>query len=255
MIRTATRDDLPLILEILRRSNDSPYDIEAVAEEKCFGHGFSGPPLVRLYGEDGVAVRCGKYLRILAVDRDRRGRGIGTALLRDAAPQVIAAEAGNYFLPGVLESDAGFFLKRGFRETASAWNLHVDLNLAGEDTRAPSPVGARVSSPALLDFVRHEFGPIWAFEVERAKAAFYIPGTGFAVVEANNRGLGTFGPAGVVKSMRGHGHGRTLVLAALGELARLGYSRAIIPWTDAVEFYRRACGAEPAHRFVTLSLR
>lgn len=252
MIRTATRDDLPLILEILRRSNDSPYDIEAVAEEKCFSHGYSGAPIVRLYGEEGVAVHCGKHLRILAVDRERRGRGIGTALLRDAAPQVIAAEAGNYFLPGVLESEAGFFLKQGFRETASAWNLHVNLTkIIGGPVSSPAPA----PSPALLAFVRREFGSIWTFEVERAQAAFFIPNTGFAVIEANNRGLGTFGPAGVVKSMRGKGHGRMLVLAALGELARLGYPRAIIPWTDAVEFYRRACGAEPAHRFVTLSLR
>ncbi|HEU4523010.1 MAG TPA: GNAT family N-acetyltransferase [Thermoanaerobaculia bacterium] len=253
MIRTASRDDLPLIRDLFRRANDSPYDLEAVAEEKCFGRGYSGEPTVRIYDDAGVAVRCGKYLRILAVDRDRRGRGIGSALLADAAPHVIAAEPGNYFLPGVLDTDAPFFRKRGFRETAETWNLHADLAaLSGSAVNPISPQRLPVT-PGLLEFVRREFGPIWAFEIERATAAFWIPETGFAVVEGNNRGLGTFGPTGVAKDKRGLGHGRGLLLAALRELAAMGYARAIIPWTDAIDFYRRGCGAEPAHRFVTLT--
>jgi GNAT superfamily N-acetyltransferase len=40
-------------------------------------------PAVRPGDFEGVAVTR-KYLRILAVDRDRRRRGIGSALLRDA---------------------------------------------------------------------------------------------------------------------------------------------------------------------------
>jgi GNAT superfamily N-acetyltransferase len=251
LIRTATRTDLPRIVEILRRGNDTAYDIEAVAEEKCFGHGFTGEPRVRLFGDEGVAVTCGKYLRLIAVDRDRRGRGVGTALLRDAAAEVIGAEPGNYFTPGVLHDQAGFFLRRGYKETASTWNLHMSFPAergiwaGGEKPASPTP--------EMLDFVRQHFGRIWEFEAARAETAFYLEDTAFAVVEANNRGLGTFGPTGVAKAKRGLGHGRTLLRAALTHLAAKGYDRAIIPWTDAVEFYRRSCGAEPAHRFVTLS--
>jgi len=55
-----------------------------------------------------------------------------------------------------------------------------------------------------------------------------------------------------MKSIRGRGIGRDLLLQALAELHALGYERAIIPWTDALEFYRKSCGAEAAHQFVAL---
>ncbi|HUP46470.1 MAG TPA: GNAT family N-acetyltransferase, partial [Thermoanaerobaculia bacterium] len=235
--------------DILRRANDAPYDIEAVTEEKCFGPGFAGETRVRLFDDAGVAVSCGEYLRLLAVDRARRRRGIGSALLRDAAPRVIAAEPGNYFTPGVPEAMAGFFTDRGFRETAKTWNLHAELQ-AGDAVRTPFRTDL---SDELLAFVRREFGKIWSFEVSRARSVFWIENVGFAAVEANNRGLGTFGPTGVAKGMRGRGHGRELLRAALAGLSGFGYERAVIQWTGAVEFYRRSCGAEPAHRFATLT--
>jgi GNAT superfamily N-acetyltransferase len=249
VIRDASPADLPLIRTILVDANDAPYEIGPVLEEKCFGPGVAGPPRVRIWEDAGLAVSCGKFLRLLAVRRDRRGRGIGTALLRDANPSVIAAEPGNYFLPGVPERDAGFFLRRGYAETAAAWNLHVNLKSV-----PGSEFDLRVPVDQVAEFVKREFGSIWAFEVARCAAAILIPGVAFAVIEANNRGLGTFGPTGVAKAHRGKGHGRTVLLAALAELGRLGYTRAIIPWTDATEFYRRSCGAELAHRFFTLTV-
>ena len=33
---------------------------------------------------------------------------------------------------------------------------------------------------------------------------------------------------------------------------RLGYSRAIIPWTDAINYYRKGCGARVEQQFVIL---
>jgi predicted N-acetyltransferase YhbS len=56
-----------------------------------------------------------------------------------------------------------------------------------------------------------------------------------------------------MKSMRGKGVGCKLLLASLADLRRLGYARAVIPWTDALDFYRKCCGAIPAHRFVAFS--
>ena len=104
----------------------------------------------------------------------------------------------------------------------------------------------------MLAFIEEHFGVAWAFEAERAAIAHYIPGTAFAVAEANNRGLGTFGPAGVAESARGHGFGKRLLLACLAGLREAGYERAIIPWAAAIDFYRKSCGAEPAHRFSIL---
>ncbi|HEV7425359.1 MAG TPA: hypothetical protein VGQ46_03255, partial [Thermoanaerobaculia bacterium] len=138
MIRTATRVDLPRIAALFANANDTPYDLAAVAEEKCFGAGVSGETNVAVFGDfAGVAVTCGKSLRILAVDRNKRWRGIGSALHRDAVSRgarIIAAEAGNYFTPGVLVTDTptiDFFKKRGYRETASTYNLIADLGVGG----------------------------------------------------------------------------------------------------------------------------
>ena len=80
-MRPASPDDLPAITALLIRANETPYDIARVAEEKVFGRGFRGEPVVRVYEEDrgilGVAVTCGRVLRLIAVDPEHRRRGIG----------------------------------------------------------------------------------------------------------------------------------------------------------------------------------
>lgn len=264
MLRDATRDDLPQLRALLARANDAPYDLAAVTEEKCFGRGFSGEPRVRVFGDfDGVAVICGKYLRLLAVDRAKRRRGIGSALLADAVThgaRVAFAEPGNYFLPGVLEPS--FFAKRGWRETASTQNL--------ETTSLPSslPPGVtratHVRREEILAFIEREFGPIWRFEVtpafDRDVPPLFITEeddgtiTGFAAHDVNNRTLGFFGPTGVAAAMRGHGLGRRLLLASLADLRAMGFARVVIPWTDAIAFYEKSCGAVVTARFVTMAL-
>lgn len=267
MIRAATRADLPRITELFARANDAPYDLGIVVAEKCFGAGVNGDAEVRVWGEfAGVSVTCGKSLRILAVDRTLRGRGIGGALLRDAesrGARIVAAEAGNYFIPGVVASDTttvGFFLKRGYRETANTQNLVVELreSVGGAGVDRASIHGRE----RVLDFIEKEFGRIWRFEASRAfqndpPTMFYVEAAGqiagFAAHEANNRGLGFFGPTGVVRTQRGRGLGARLLQASLADLRRLGYSRAVIPWTDAIDFYRKACGATVADRFLTLT--
>jgi mycothiol synthase len=262
VIRTATRADLPRIAELFANANDAPYDLAAMAEEKCFGAGVSGDPNVSVFGDfAGVAVSCGKSLRILAVDRRHRWRGVGSALLRDATSRgarIVAAEAGNYFTPGVVITDTptiDFFTKRGFRETANTYNL-VATNLP---TDIPQNV-IRVTTETrdrVLTFIERDFGRIWRFEASNAgDNLFYVEVdgniAGFAAHDANNRGLGFFGPTGVAREHRGRGLGAALLRASLADLRRLGYEHAIIPWTDALDFYRKACGATVAARFVTL---
>lgn len=263
MIRTASPHDLPALRALFARANDAPYDLAAVAEEKCFGPGVAGETTVRVWGEcDGAVVTCGRFVRVLIVDRAARGRGIGTALLRDAeerAASVIGAEAGNYFTPGVPESLAPFFRARGYVETAETHNLDADLvNIVAP---ADIPRASHDDRERALAFVEKHFGRIWAFEAAKAFETeipqMYLTEeegrvTGFAVHDVNNRGLGFFGPTGVSEEMRGRGLGCKLLLASLADLRRLGYARAVIPWTDALAFYRKCCGAEPAHRFLAL---
>jgi len=268
MIRTATPADLPRLIELFATSNDAPYDLGVVADEKCFGAGVSSEPEVRVYGDfAGVSVTCGKFLRILTVDRSQRRNGIGSALLHDAksrGARMVASEAGNYFTPGVAESDTGtieFFLKHGYREMAKTQNLIVDVRSAELEegvARATEETRERI-----LDFIEDEFSPIWRFEVGRAfdndpATMFYAEAdgeiAGFAAHEANNRGLGFFGPTGVGSAYRGRGIGARLLRASLSDLHRLGYKQAIIPWTNTIDFYRKACGAEVQERFVTMGV-
>lgn len=264
MIRTATPADLPALRELFTRANDSPYDLASVAGEKCFGDGIAGAPETRVFERDGriagVAVTCGRWLRILAVDPDLRRQGIGTALLSEES--VVFAEPGNYLTPGVPLDDEGtraFFRRRGFTETQSTWNLEVELDGISPDAAATRP--SHADAERVLAFVEREFGRIWRFEAAKAFERELPPAfiaedageiTGFAVHDVNNRGLGFFGPTGVAKSMRGKGVGCRLLLASLADLRRMGYARAVIPWTDALEFYRKCCGAVPAHRFVPM---
>jgi GNAT superfamily N-acetyltransferase len=263
VLRTASPAELQPLTDLLARANEAPYDIRVVAEEKLFGAGYSGKPEVRVFGDfSGVSVTCGKYLRLLAVDRAQRRRAIGTALLRDAEKRgasIVGAEPGNYFAPGIVESDAAtlaFFRTRGYAETAQTQNLTVDLNVgAGSRPSQAKPAEAGRRSE-VLQFIEREFGAIWRFEASHAETIFYVEvdGTiaGFSTHEANNRGLGFFGPTGVDARLRGRGLGRDLLLASLADLRESGFAKVIIPWTDSIDFYRKSCGAVIAHKFVIM---
>ncbi|HEY6139188.1 MAG TPA: GNAT family N-acetyltransferase [Thermoanaerobaculia bacterium] len=243
--------------ELFAHANDTPYDLVAVAEEKCFEEGVAGAPIVTVYGDFlGCSVSCGQYLRLLAVHREHRGRGIGTELLREAyarGARVVGAEGGNYFTPGAPLALSGFFDRFG-RKTAETQNLIVECggHAAAVDS---SGVAAALHNERVLDFIKREFGKIWHFEAQKARTLHYIEHdgeiAGFAANDANNRGLGFFGPTGVAKHLRGRGYGARLLLASLADMRAHGYETAIIPWTDALEFYRKTCGAAVHERFAT----
>jgi mycothiol synthase len=256
MLPPAGRRPPSAVRELLTQANEAPYDIDVVAGEKLYGDGYEGAAHVDIHGDhDGIAVTCGKYLRLLAVHPDRRNRGIGTTLLRRAegrGAKVVAAEPGNYFTPGIIDTDTAtieFFKKRGYAETARTQNLIAKPADGGRRTAD----GAREETMA---FIEANFGPIWRFEASHAETIFHIEAdgeiAGFATHEANNRGLGFFGPTGVAERFRGRGFGRDLLLASLDDLGRRGFRDVVIPWTDAIDFYRKSCGAVVAHKFVIM---
>lgn len=249
-------------LDLLERANETPYDIARVAEEKLFGQGVRGEPVIRVHEEHGkllgMSVTCGRVLRLIAVDPEHRRRGIGSRLLHG---HVAFAEPGNYFTPGVIESDTAtraFFAKHGFIEERWTSNLETTQlrdHIPSEVQRVSDATRERV-----LAFVGTRFGPAWRFECENAGSRlFYIEHdgeiAGFAAHDANNRGLGFFGPTGVAESMRGRGFGTLLLHASLADLASMGYTRVVIPWTEAIDFYAKSCAARVTHRFVLMSLR
>jgi len=252
-VHTATRSDLPRLHELFAHANDTPYDLVRVADEKCFGRGVSGTPVVTVFDDFlGCAVTCGKYLRLLAVHRAHRRQGIATQLLRDAfarGARVVGAEGGNYFTPGAPLALAPFFERFG-RKTAETQNLIVEC---GGHAAALETERDRV-----LAFIKREFGTIWHFEASNAEALHHLEHdghiAGFAAHSANNKGLGWFGPTDVAKHLRGRGYGTRLLLASLNDMRERGYDHAIIPWTDALDFYAKACGATIHERFATFLL-
>lgn len=280
-IRAATETDLPAIQALLREANDTPYDIAQVAHEKCFEPSPAGPPTTLVAGNhdrlDGVLTSAPGSLRLLAVRRESRRRGVGSALLAAAiasagASLTVFGEAGNYLLPGVPEGDAAslaFYRSRGFEEVEERpSNLVVPL---GENPLVPQspPAGvSRVSSidrDEVLAFIRAEFGRAWAWEASRAAAAetptlMVLRGSdgrpcGFSAHDANNRGLGFFGPMGVAPSARGRGAGRALLLASLADLRRIGYSEAVISWVANEGFYERVASARPHLKMIRFRSR
>lgn len=265
---------------LLNAANEAPLDLAMVGREKLFGAGRSGDPLTWLATVDsepaGIATVCGHFLRVLAVDRRFRRRGAGSALLATAESHMrderrtsisVGAESGNYFVPGVTESDAGtlaFFERNGYVGLGVAVHLEVDLPRPPQ----PSPTGVEIVDAVpgereeLAAFIRSEFAEAWAFEVDRGFDTASPPVVlarrngcivGFAGYELNNQGLGTFGPAGVSAAERHSGTGRALLLAALNRLSAQGYPRAVIQWAAALPFYEKSADARVMARFQLLS--
>lgn len=267
--REAGEHDLPAIRRLLAAANDTPWDLEQVAQEKCFQPGPQGSPVTILAEEAGelvgIATATSHALRLLAVRADRRREGIGSALfsrsLRSGSGRFsIYGEAGNYFLPGVPETDhatISFFRSLGLDEEAEpAVNLILTLE---RNSRIPNNLPDEVErgSPAdrdrITQFAARHFGSAWAWEVSRAlentpPTLFIVRDgegavAGFSAHEANNRGLGFFGPMGVDPVHRGRGFGRVLLLASLIDLRRLGYREAVISWAANAGFYQEVAGA------------
>src|SRR5919205_1136603 len=58
-VHTASRADLSRLQTLFADANDTPYDLVRVAEEKCFGAGVAGKPVVTVFGDFlGCSVTC-----------------------------------------------------------------------------------------------------------------------------------------------------------------------------------------------------
>lgn len=277
---TLTPSDLPAIRALFASSNDIPYNLAAVAEEKCFGRGAGGDPLCLGTMRDGelagVLVVSGRFIRILCVSRKHRRDGIGSAMIRRAEQHarelhakrlLISGEPANYFVPGIPKDDTAsmeWLERHGFH----AENVAVHLSASLDDLPPIPAVAAEIiraeqsMRPAVERFITATFSPLWTLEVtpawDRHAPPLFVAlvdgdVVGFSAHEVNNRGLGFYGPAGVVESRRRGGVGRALLLSSLHDLRHLGFHTAVIPWVSSVEFYEKVAGARVAQSFVTYS--
>jgi hypothetical protein len=182
---------------------------------------------------------------------------------------------GNYLSPGLdVREEAGraWVEKHRFRVASENVNMRVPLvgNAKVTDDRAKEladrarargyevrRVGRR-ERELLLRVASEAFAPAWAFELGRAMdqdppAVFGAWKGGqpiaFAAHDANNSGLGWFGPAGTLTAHRGQGLGEALLLACLLDV-REKPEGGVIAWIGPREFYEKAAGAVDDRRFI-----
>lgn len=195
-------------------------------------------------------------------------------------------QPGNYLAPGVdvrNRQTIEWLKRRGYRVSGENCNLLVALrdNPRVSEHRtaelASRCTGYRIRRAHIDDrdwlaaAVAEQFSPAWAFEVARAlsmepsgvhiavvdSAPANGPAdrpqvAGFAAHDANNRGLGWFGPAGTWPQHRRRGLGQALLCACLTDVAQAGHDICEIAWIGPRAFYERTVGVCGERRFARL---
>ena len=233
----------------------------------------------------GVIAMAGRWIKLFAVDPTKRGKGVGIQLLdlarawsrqRGGGGKLrFMDHPGNYLSPGLdVREEAGraWVAHHGFKLASENINLRVPLvgNPRVSDERLAELVdGAaargyvvrrvqRRERDLLLKVASETFAPAWAFELGRAMdleppavfGAFTAEGgqlVAFAAHDANNTGLGWFGPAGTLTTHRGHKLGEALLVACLIDV-RDKPEGGVIAWIGPRKFYE-AVGAVEDRRF------
>lgn len=291
-LRALSADDMPRARALLGAA--CAFDDAAqVAEEKLLGPaphegGETAPASIGAFrGDDlvGLTAASQRWIRLLAVHPDARGRGVGSSLLAAAERRIAGPLArtldqpGNYLAPGIDERNrdtVAWLERRGYRRLRENTNLLIDVagnsrvgaaraaELADRAAAAGYEVrrARRSDRAALSAWVASAFSRAWAFEVERAldqeTPAAHIALTAeqepaaFAAHDGNNRGLGWFGPAGTLEAHRRRGLGEALLLACLVDVAAAGLTRCTIAWIGPRAFYERTAGLAGERRFVVL---
>jgi len=127
------------------------------------------------------------------------------------------------------------------------WNFLAEQEKLGVTIR--KPIGPE--KHLVVDWVRRKFFlDAWASETDMAfsnrPVSCFIALKrnkliGFACYDAT--ALGFFGPTGVLRSQRGRGTGKALLMACLLDMKLKGYGYAIIGSIGPGEFYRKTVGA------------
>jgi GNAT superfamily N-acetyltransferase len=263
--------------------------VSLVLEEKLLGQNGAraGTTLVAWDGTRpvGIIAMAGRWIKLFAVDPEHRGHGVGSTLLdlartwsrtRGGGGRLrFMDHPGNYLSPGLdVRERAGsaWVEHHGFRPASENVNLRVPLDanpLVTADRgrelidRAQARgytvrrAGKR-ERDLLCKLAAEAFAPAWAFELGRAldldpPAVFAAFREGqpvaFAAHDANNTGLGWFGPAGTLTQHRGQGLGEALLIQCLLDV-RTQPEGGVNACIGPRKFYVRAAGAVEDRRFV-----
>lgn len=240
-------------------------DRESLANRLGIG---SGSRVLTYPGEDGTpagfAVVRGDALLLLCVRPAYRGRGIGSALLRQAEDllrphgHVVLGHAPDaYIFPGVPMTTGAhrFFEKRGYKYIWTAYDMTLDL---ADYTHRPE---LDCSDPALTIRMRADtpedrrragacsaqiggFGDYFARLPDMLLAEWDEEIIGGTSVHVENcfltesfPGVNTFGPLGVLEAYRNRGVGMRLCQDALDILKSRGCKSVFIGYTWLEDWY------------------
>lgn len=277
--------DAPQAAEIMRRAYTFDYEMGAVAYEKLFGASPSGSgwALGAWINGDlaGVASGAGQFIRILATDPPMQGRGIGNELLKKALEYClpnnthmrVAAEPGNYLVPGIDSRDdktIQWLLARGFVHAQTNRNLTIDLEDNKELLREKARCCAlqQSANKYKLCFIRGGGLPgllaktlpqTVVFEASKGivLAALHQGAiASFAVINSNNKNLWWFGPIVTMPEHREQGLGTALTLIALDGIGNNGHAMETeIAWIGPLEFYTRIVPVKRMRTFFVFEAR
>ncbi len=204
------------------------------------------------------------FVRFLAVDPSRRGRGLGRALLgaaeadlRDsgATSMTVGADAPYYLWPGIDARElAAICLVERLHFSRVDVHLNMDVNLGAIP---PDPGGWRAAVTADRDAVAEwatEHWSFWCAEMLRAcdqdGLVLAEDATGITAVCAYNvNRAGFVGPVAVRPDRLGRGDGWAPLLGALHRLRTTGRDHAEIAWVSPVVPYARV-GATMGRSFL-----
>lgn len=283
VLRALQREDADAVLALWNRAAPCDPLTAGLLAEKTWDDADFDEDLAVVALDDGVlagfaigvlrpTTRCG-YVKLLAVEPDRRRRGTGRALLEAVEAGLVQRgarsvrwleSAPNYLAPGIdtrYEAGLAFARATGYRHVGDARNLRVDLHAALPARAVPDGIDVRRASPgdvtALHAFLCRHW-PSWTAEADAAlrnePATLHLAlrdgrVIGFAAADANNRGTGWFGPMGVAPDERHAGVGCILLHRCLDDLRAQGHDAAVIAWVDNAPFYERCAGAAPWRTF------
>jgi GNAT superfamily N-acetyltransferase len=217
------------------------------------------PAVVRFASGAGVvaSVRDGEdgYVRLLLLDPELRGRGLGHELLGAAEGDLegarvvtVGADAPYFLFPGVPVEETSLccLLERHhYAREETNYNVDIDLSSLPPDPGLASAPRAE-DRPELEQWMARHW-PIWRHEVIRAfdqgsllvrRDAHDI--IGFCAFDVNQ--AGTLGPIASRPDLIGKGVGEPLLVGALHHLRAMGRSRVEVQWVGPLVPYARLGG-------------
>jgi mycothiol synthase len=279
-VTTWRDDELAAVVALLNRASAyASFPLDQVAENLADDRG-AEPDLRLIVHDDGspvaAAVGTGRgavgFVKLLAVDPDRRRRGIGSALLaelegrlaaRGATTLRVFADSPHYLRPGVDFRDTPFisFLeRRGFEQRRAVCNMTADLATARLDTADDE---ARLAgrgfevrrltaddADAFDGYLAERWSESWRVEgmtsLRRDPISTHVALragriVGFATHSVS--GPGQFGPMGTNDDLRGQGVGAVLLRRCLADQRAAGLAACDIQWVGPKGFYADHVGA------------